>query len=114
MASYKQPCIHCGALLDRDVRFCPKCGSGSPFGYLCPTCLRPIEKGDAICGGCGRPLVVTCPFCAEKTFVQERCERCGESLMTSCENKRCGVLQFFENTRCTACGKKLKFKLNKK
>ncbi|MDU9375917.1 hypothetical protein McpSp1_04960 [Methanocorpusculaceae archaeon Sp1] len=114
MASYKQPCIHCGTLVDRDVRFCPSCGSQSPFGYQCPSCLLPITKGQARCSGCGRPLYVICPHCGEQTFVQDTCEHCGGSMMVPCENKRCGVLQFFENTKCTACGKKIKPTLGKK
>jgi hypothetical protein len=28
--------------------------------------------------------------------------------MFRCPNERCGVLQFFENEKCTACGKKIK------
>lgn len=108
MASYKQACMHCAALVDRDVRFCPSCGSQSPFGYLCPACLRPVLKGQPLCAGCGRTLYLICPFCEKQTFVQERCEQCGKSLMVTCGNKRCGVLQFFQNTKCTACGKKIK------
>ena len=69
MASYKQTCIHCGMLVDRDVRVCSACGSRSPFGYLCPSCLRPVEKGQPLCAGCGRPLYVACPFCGKPTFV---------------------------------------------
>lgn len=110
MAFYKQPCIHCGNLLERDAYFCPFCGSGSPFGYACPTCLNPIEKNQIICSNCGRQLRVNCPHCNQQTFAGDRCERCGQSLMIRCENKRCGVLQFFENTKCTACGKKIKHK----
>ena len=49
MAEYKQPCIHCGGFIERDSRFCPKCGSMSPFGYHCPQCLKAVEKGQAIC-----------------------------------------------------------------
>ena len=110
MSFYKVPCMHCGTLLERDARFCPTCGSGSPFGYHCPTCLRSIQKGQVCCVGCGRPLYVACPVCKQKTFVQERCEACGASLMIRCENKRCQELQFFENIKCTACGKKIKKK----
>ncbi|NLB40889.1 MAG: hypothetical protein GX815_01260, partial [Clostridiales bacterium] len=58
MAGYKHPCIHCGVYIEGDSRFCPSCQSGSPFGYLCPNCLRPIEKGQAVCSGCGRSLYV--------------------------------------------------------
>jgi hypothetical protein len=28
--------------------------------------------------------------------------------MIRCENRRCEQLQFFENTVCTACGKRIK------
>ncbi len=108
MASYKQPCIHCGTLIERDSHFCPTCGSHSPFGYLCPTCLKPIQKNQKVCSGCGRPLYVACPACGKLTFVQETCEQCGKSLMIHCQNRRCQALQFFENRKCTACGKLIK------
>ncbi len=108
MATYKQPCIHCKTFIDWDARFCPTCGSHSPFGYHCPDCLREIHKNEAVCAGCGRPLYITCPSCSGRTFVQEKCDGCGASLMVKCRNSRCGVLQFFENTKCTACGKKMK------
>lgn len=113
MAFYKQPCMHCGTFIDADARFCINCQSMSPFGYLCPACNRPIEKEQALCSGCGRPLYTICPTCGGRTFVQERCEQCGAGLMVRCENKRCGVLQFFENTKCSACGKKIKTKLGR-
>ena len=108
MASYKVPCVHCGLLAERDARFCPGCGSASPFSYLCPACLRVVKREERVCAGCGRQLSVTCPHCSQTTFAQERCERCGQSLTIPCPNPRCGVQQFFENTKCTACGKKLK------
>lgn len=108
MASYKQPCVHCGAFIERDSKLCANCSSRSPFGYRCPSCLREIEKGQAACSGCGRPLTVTCPVCSQLTFTDERCEKCGAGLMIQCANERCGELQFFENTKCTACGKKIK------
>ena len=108
MATYKQNCIHCGTLVDRDALFCPTCGSNSPFGYLCPTCLRQIDKGQMVCAGCGRQLYIICPICGGRTFVQERCEMCGAVLMFKCPGRNCGVSQFFENEKCTACGKKFK------
>ena len=108
MATYKQPCIHCGTFIEGDARICATCGSMSPFGFHCPDCGRPIQKGQQLCEGCGRPLYTSCPHCQRLTFVQERCEACGMSLMVRCQNKRCGVLQFFENKKCTACGKKIK------
>ena len=108
MATYKQTCIHCGSLIDRDARFCPVCASNSPFGYQCPACLRDIVKGQAVCAGCGRQLYILCPICGGRSFVQEKCEACYASFMIRCKNPRCGVLQFFENEICTACGKKIK------
>jgi RNA polymerase subunit RPABC4/transcription elongation factor Spt4 len=109
MATYKVPCIHCNEMLERDAHYCPRCGSRSPFGYHCPSCLKPIARGYAICSSCGRALVTTCPYCNGPTFVgSERCDTCGQTLMIRCESKRCGELQFFENKKCTACGKPIK------
>ncbi|NLT58153.1 MAG: hypothetical protein GXX99_04240 [Clostridiales bacterium] len=107
MASYRQPCVHCGEFIDRSARLCPRCGRRSPFGFFCPTCLHPVEKGSVVCAGCGRPLYTLCPACGAGTFVEEQCEACGASLMRPCPNPRCGQPQFFENQKCTACGKKL-------
>jgi len=108
MATYKQPCLHCGEFIEGDSRICEKCHSRSPFGYNCPACLREIRKGQGVCSGCGRSLYVNCPTCKQLTFVGERCDVCGSGLMVKCVNPRCGDLQFFENIKCTACGKKIK------
>ena len=109
MATYKQPCIHCGEMVERDSRLCPRCASRDPFGFHCPTCLKVIERGYALCPGCGRSLVAICPFCGAQTFAgSEKCDACGKLVMIRCENNRCGELQFFENTKCTACGKAIK------
>jgi len=107
MATYKQRCIHCGELVDTSVRFCPKCGSHSPFGYACPQCLTAVRKDWRVCPSCGRALYITCPHCGGRTFVEDNCEACGKTLMVPCHNKRCGEPQFFENKRCTACGAKI-------
>lgn len=107
MAVYKQPCRQCGSLISQDSRFCPKCGSRAPFVDLCPTCLREIRREDMRCSGCGRPLHIACPRCGKQTFVGEKCDVCGGSLLKQCLNPRCGEMQFFENAKCTACGKKL-------
>jgi acetyl-CoA carboxylase beta subunit len=107
MATYKQPCIHCGTFIERSSNFCPKCGSNSPFGYSCPSCGQSIEKEQKRCSSCGRDLYVTCPHCGELTFVQEKCEVCGKSLMKICGNRRCRAEQFFDLVKCTACGKSL-------
>lgn len=109
MATYKKPCIHCGAMIEADSRLCAKCGSHSPFGYHCPACLKAVSRGDGVCSGCGRLLAVVCPFCGGATFAaSEKCDLCGRSVMVFCENKRCGKPQFFENSKCTVCGKPIK------
>ncbi|MDR2974722.1 MAG: hypothetical protein LBV00_08415 [Propionibacteriaceae bacterium] len=108
MATYKQPCLHCGEFVERDARLCPHCHSRSPFGYHCPTCLKPVNKDQAVCSGCARCLTVICPTCAAPTFADERCGECGSGLMVHCTNPRCGQLQFFDAQKCTACGKKIK------
>lgn len=107
MATYKQNCVHCNALTERDARFCPSCGSNSPFGFQCPNCLRQINKGERVCAGCGRSTYTSCPVCKQETFRQEKCEKCNADLMRTCANPRCGVRQFFEVDKCTACGKKV-------
>ncbi|MDR1538724.1 MAG: zinc ribbon domain-containing protein [Clostridiales bacterium] len=110
MATYREPCIHCGEYIGRDSHFCPSCGSQSPFSLRCPACRKVIKKGDLVCSGCGRSLYASCPSCGSKTFVGERCERCKADLMVRCSNERCGRLQFFENVKCTECGKKLRIR----
>jgi rRNA maturation protein Nop10 len=94
--------------IESDARFCPACQSHSPFGFLCPACLHPIEKVHQICSNCGRKLYIACPSCGKQTFAQEKCEQCGAVLTVLCKNPRCGMPQFFENIKCTACGKKIK------
>ncbi|HPY36504.1 MAG TPA: zinc ribbon domain-containing protein [Clostridia bacterium] len=110
MAEYKQPCIHCGALIESDSRYCVFCKSPSPFGYICPSCHRLVQKRQTLCAGCGRELIVICPVCQKQTFAGHICDVCGASLMKQCDNPRCLEPQFFQNTKCTACGKKFKIK----
>lgn len=111
MATFKKPCIHCGTLVDGDARYCPTCASSTPFAHHCPSCLREVTPAQAVCSGCGRQLRVACPACGVATFVAEAaCQSCGATLMVTCPNRRCGQPQFFENTKCTACGKKIKLK----
>ncbi len=113
MATYKMPCIHCGNLIDGDSHFCEFCGSRSPLGYSCPSCLRSITKGQMRCPGCGRSLTIICPHCGKNTFVDDRCEVCGKTLLVPCANSRCREQQFFQNEKCTACGKKISATLKK-
>jgi len=56
-------------------------------------------------------LAVACPACGQATFAaDDKCLRCAATLMITCPNRRCGQPQYFENTKCTACGKKIKIK----
>ena len=108
MATYKEPCVHCGELAERDALFCGKCGSNSPFGYSCPTCLKPITKDQKVCSGCGRQVYITCPTCKKEIFADTTCGHCNGNLMIKCTNSRCGKPQFFQNVNCAVCGKKIK------
>ena len=109
MATYSKPCIQCGQMVPGDAHICPYCASRSPFGYNCPNCLNPIQRGQLVCASCGKGLSTSCPYCGGQTFVgSEKCDACGKSLMIRCENSRCCELQFFENAVCTVCGKKIK------
>ena len=104
MATYRQPCIHCGEYIERDSRFCTKCASRSPFGYQCPFCLKDVERGQAACAGCGKSLMRVCPHCGGLTFAgSERCDLCTRLLMIRCENERCREAQHFERSTCSAC-----------
>jgi RNA polymerase subunit RPABC4/transcription elongation factor Spt4 len=95
-------------LVDFDAKNCPFCGRINPFNYSCPDCSSIVDKKYNICPGCGRSLRLMCPHCKAQTFAQDICEACGKSLMVICSNKRCGKPQFFQNTMCTVCGKKIK------
>jgi len=54
--------------------------------------------------------MTTCPKCNGQTFVgNDTCDACGKTLMVLCQNKKnCGKHQFFENKKCTLCGKPIK------
>jgi predicted nucleic acid-binding Zn ribbon protein len=101
--------VHCGELVSRDAHSCPKCASKSPFGYHCPACLKPIERDNKVCSSCGKELMTVCPYCKQATFAgTDKCDGCKKSLMIKCPNKKCNEWQFFENEKCTVCGKAIK------
>lgn len=108
MAGYDKPCISCGNFIGYDSKFCPVCGRLSPFYDACPSCNAEIKRGWARCPSCGRDLNITCPHCGAATFVADKCDACHASLMIRCEYKNCMAPQFFQNNKCTACGKKIK------
>jgi len=109
MATYKQPCIHCSEMIERDSRVCAKCGSRSPFRFQCPNCLKEVVRGNMACSSCGKPLLTKCPYCEAQTFIGcDRCDVCKRSLMVKCGNKLCGELQYFSVDKCKICGKPIK------
>ena len=59
MPTFKHPCPHCGAYINRDVAACPACGRADPFAPArCPTCKAPIEDlAWVACPKCGTSLV---------------------------------------------------------
>lgn len=48
------PCGHCGAMLQPNFRFCPKCST--PRFAVCGHCNTPTQPGDLFCNNCGRML----------------------------------------------------------
>lgn len=108
MASEKKQCMHCNTLIESVSKFCPECGSRTPFILRCPDCLREVIREDTECVCCGRKLIIKCPVCGKDTFVLDRCEKCGANFLIQCPNKRCGEMVFFQNSSCTMCGRRLK------
>lgn len=47
-------CGHCGAMLQPNFRFCPKCST--PRFAVCGHCNTPTQPGDLFCNNCGRML----------------------------------------------------------
>jgi hypothetical protein len=47
-------CGHCGAMLQPNFRFCPKCST--PRFAVCGHCNTPTHPGDLFCNNCGRML----------------------------------------------------------
>lgn len=114
MAGYNKPCIGCGTFIAYDSKFCPTCGRNSPFYDACPSCMAEIKREWKRCPSCGRGLYIACPHCAQLTFVCDKCDSCHQPLTRPCENTLCGSQQFFQNVKCTDCGKKFKNKARRK
>ena len=49
-------CIHCGAQIADDSRFCSECGKEITKANVCPHCGASVGEGDAFCQNCGRNL----------------------------------------------------------
>ena len=46
MASYKQPCIHCGTFIESDSRFCPDVKAEALLGISAPPACAPSKKAN--------------------------------------------------------------------
>ncbi len=109
MVGYKHPCRYCGKLIDADSNLCPYCGKVNPLGSLrCPKCHEPIKKDYKVCPGCGLKLEITCPFCGEKTFFGDYCDKCDERLVVVCP--KCKTEQPPIGDKCIKCKKPLKYR----
>lgn len=49
-------CIHCGAQITEDSRFCSECGKEIPQDSVCPHCGASVGESDAFCQNCGKRL----------------------------------------------------------
>lgn len=49
-------CIHCGAQIADDSRFCSECGKEIMQANVCPHCGASVGEGDAFCQNCGKSL----------------------------------------------------------
>lgn len=54
-AAAGRACIQCGAGLQANDRFCPKCGAHVAALPACAQCGTPLKSGDRFCGKCGTP-----------------------------------------------------------
>lgn len=50
-----EPCTQCGAPVQEDFVFCPRCGA--ELLAACPECHRAVETGWTHCAYCGAELV---------------------------------------------------------
>ncbi len=76
----ERSCRGCGAVLRREMRFCPQCGI--PALKRCPACgaLRPIPDA-RFCTACGRPMEPICPACGAPSAADSQfCSACGRRL----------------------------------
>ena len=74
-------CISCGAKIDANAKFCPKCGEAQ--GLVCPKCKTIVKAGSKFCPECGTKLETTnvCSKCGEKLEKGAKfCANCGNKI----------------------------------
>ena len=84
----KKKCQKCGAELEWNAAFCPKCGEKyvAPEPKRCQQCGSIIGEEDIFCPKCGakyeKPVVIICPKCGAKNEKDAMfCEKCGTKLV---------------------------------
>lgn len=50
-------CIACGAIIEKNEKFCTECGTPTSAPRLCPTCGIEVKEGKKFCGECGTKLI---------------------------------------------------------
>lgn len=86
----KIPCPECGAMIDKNKKFCGNCGAKIVTKErLCPECGAPVPDGFGFCGSCGTKYVEPepeikerkCPNCGRNVEEQEKfCMECGTAI----------------------------------
>lgn len=49
-------CIHCGAQLSPNAKFCPECGKPAASENLCPKCGAKLPASGKFCPECGAKI----------------------------------------------------------
>ncbi len=96
-------CSVCGAILDKDSIFCPKCGQKlNP----CPNCGADIPDDVTVCPHCSFAIPISCPSCRSSVRPDARfCPKCGQPLVKQCP--KCNAEIEGTPNFCPKCGEKL-------
>jgi len=82
----KLKCGKCGALMDQDAKFCPKCGASQVVGTPCPSCGATVPTDATFCPKCGAKMGggaggKKCPTCGKDLGADAKfCPACGAKL----------------------------------
>lgn len=97
-------CNNCGTIFSRNSKFCPECGDTYE---PCIYCGADLNKGASVCTVCGKEVPKPCNKCGTKIENSNTkfCPECGESLIKKCSG--CGVTIQGSPKFCPECGNKL-------
>ena len=82
----KIKCGKCGALMDQDAKFCPKCGASQVVGTPCPGCGATVPADASFCPKCGAKTGggaggKKCPTCGKDLGADAKfCPACGAKI----------------------------------